>query len=192
MTIDWKLFKKFTLLFIGISVTSFLLAYFLKPNVNDFLNLADSNNKLGIVSNRTEKLIQYIVNNGFKVPFQIFLLSLIPIPLLYFLPVLLTAVVTGIVFYIPFMPELEGKLSLVNIVLGIIPHMFIEVFGFLIVTCGVYYVNKSIRSKLFKKSSSNLTFIESLKQLFFMYCCLALPALVMAAFIEAFITPLIS
>lgn len=104
--------------------------------------------------------MQYIINNGLKIPFQMFLLSLIPIPLLFFLLILLTATAIGIVLYIPFMSEITGELSLMNVLLGILPHMFIEVFGFLIVACGIYYVNKSIRDKLFKK---NLLIVYFLK-----------------------------
>lgn len=190
MVINWKLFKKFACLFIVIMGISFLIAYFFKPSVTDFLNLADSNKELGITSDRTTKFLQYFINNGIKVPFQMFLLALLPIPFVYFLPIVLTAILTGIVFYIPFMPGIEGKLSLINILLGLLPHLFIEIFGFLIVACGLYYVNKSVRSKLFHRKTVSISFFESMKQFFSMYCWIALPALVIAAFIEAFITPL--
>ena len=133
-----------------------------------------------------------MINNGLKVPFEMFLLSLIPIPFFYFIPMILTALVTGIVLYLPFMAELKGKLSTSTVLLSLLPHMMIEIFGFLIVACGVYYVNQSIRSKLFKKIPTNLTFVESIKQLFLKYCLIALPSFIVAAFIESFITPLIS
>lgn len=191
MTINWKLFKKFAIFFIVIMVISFFAAYFLKPSVTDFLNLADSDNNLGLSSDRTTAFVQYVINNGVKVPFQMFLLTFIPIPLVYFSPIILTAVLTGIVFYVPFMPGLEGKLNLIDIMLGTFPHMFIEIFGFLIVACGLYSVNKSIRSKLFRKKTSNLPFFESIKQLLLMYCLVALPTIIIAAFIEAFITPMV-
>lgn len=106
MTINWKLFKKFTLFFIVIMVISFFAAYFLKPSVTDFLNLADSDSNLGLSSDRTTAFVQYVINNGIKVPFQMFLLTFIPIPLVYFSPIILTAVLTGIVFYVPFMSGL--------------------------------------------------------------------------------------
>lgn len=72
MTIDWKLFKKITVLFIVICSTSFLISCIIKLNVNDFLSLADSNNKLGLPSSSQTKFVQYVINNGLRIPFQMF------------------------------------------------------------------------------------------------------------------------
>lgn len=192
LSINWALLKKFLMLFIFFIALSFFLSYLIKPNIHDFLNLADRHNKLEITSDSLTKFVQYSINNGLKVPFQMLLLSLIPLPFLYFFPVILTAIMTGIVLYIPFMSELAGKVSFSNILLGLLPHIIIEVFGFLIVACGAYYINQSIRSKLFKKIPIQMTFIASINHFLLTYCLVALPSFIIAAFIEAFITPLFS
>lgn len=192
MNINWKLFRKFVFGFIFIILTSFIVSYLVKPSLNDFLSLTDNIGDLGIPASRTAKFFQYFINNGIKVPFQMLILSFIPIPLLYFSPMFLTAIVTGIVLYIPFMAEAAGKMTLVDILAGLLPHMVIEFFGFLIIVSSVYYVNQAIRSQLFKKISSEFSITESLKELLKIYFLFALPCLVIAAAIEAYITPLIS
>lgn len=192
MLIDWKMFRRLSFIFIFIIIISFFISCIVHPSVSDFLNLADSKNNLGVTSSKTTKCIQYIVNNGLKVPLQMFLLSLIPIPFFYFMPMVLTAIATGVVLYLPFNNELKGKLSFSDILLGMLPHMIIEIFGFLIVASGVYCINRIIRSKLYKNTTANISLVEAIKKLAIMYFLIALPLIVIAAFIEAFVTPLLS
>lgn len=192
MIIDKRLLLKFSLGFFIIIVISFALCFVLQPSANDFLSFVGDRN-LGVVDidSKNQDFIRYLINNGFKVPFQMLYLAVIPIPLIYFFPMILTAAVTGVILYLPFTADLQGHLSLLDILIGIIPHMLIEVSGFLIVACGTYHLNRYIRSKLFKRISSDLKFSDCLLYLFKSYILIALPMFIVAAAIEAYITPLL-
>lgn len=185
------LIYRFALVTIGIILISFGMSLFIKPDILEFINWADS--KIS-ETNQTQigKFFQYVVNNGIKVPFQMLILSLIPIPFVYYLPVALTAIATGVVLYLPFTPQLQDKMSFYKVFLGIFPHASIELFSFFVILAVLYQFNKAIRSHLFKKVNSELGVIYTFKKIATVYCFIAFPLLVIAAFIEAFITPMIT
>lgn len=106
----------------------------------------------GVDKTQSGKFLKYVVNNGMKVPFQMLLLALIPIPFVYYLPVALTSVVTGVIFYFPFTPQLDGKISFSKVFLGVFPHATIELFSFIIILAVLYPLNQAIRSRIFQKS----------------------------------------
>ena len=185
------LIRRFALVTIGIILISFGISLFMKPDILEFINWADSKTS---ETNKTQigKFFQYVVNNGIKVPFQMLILSLIPIPFVYYLPVALTAVATGVVLYLPFTPQLQDKMSFFKVFLGVFPHATIELFSFFIVLAVLFEFNKAIRSHLFKKSNSKFGVVYAFKKIVTVYCFVAFPLLVVAAFIEAFITPMIT
>lgn len=188
---DYKtLISKFTLVTLGIMILSFGIALFMKPDIMGIINWADKKIS-GTSKTQIEKFLQYVINNGIKVPFQMFFLSLIPIPFAYYLPVALTAAATGVIFYLPFTPQLQDKMSFLKIFLGVIPHSIIEFFGFIVISAVLYQLNQAIRSRLFKKVYSEIGVIYGFKKVATTYCFVAFPLLVIAAFIEAFITPMI-
>ena len=82
-----KLFQKITKIFIiatSLLLLSFTLSIIFSPSFETFKNISNKvpsslDNAQGL-----NKLWQYILNNAIRVPFQMFIFSLIPIPFLYF------------------------------------------------------------------------------------------------------------
>ncbi len=186
-----SLILMFSLVTAGIIILSFGIALFLKPDLMEIMNWTD---RKGFTMNKTqsEKFLQYIINNGVKVPFQMFILAFIPIQLVYYLPVALTAAVTGIIFYLPLAPQLQDKMSFFNIFSGVFPHASIEFLSFCIISAVLCLLNTAIRGRLFNKVNSETGVVNALKKVTIAYCFVAFPMLVIAAFIEAFITPMIA
>ena len=70
----------FTIIIFLITLT---LAIIFSPSLETFKNMTNGQHGNISKTNGLIKLWQYIINNGFKVPFQMLILSLIPIPFLY-------------------------------------------------------------------------------------------------------------
>jgi uncharacterized membrane protein SpoIIM required for sporulation len=188
---DYKiLISKFTLITVGTIILGFGISLFIKPDIMSVIQWADKKIS-GTSKTQMEKFLQYVINNGIKVPFQMFILSLIPIPFAYYLPVALTAAATGVIFYLPFTPQLQDKMNFFSVFLGVLPHSIIEFFGFIVISAVLYQWNQAIRSHLFKKVNSEIGFISGFKKVVITYCFVAFPLLVVAGLIEAFITPMI-
>lgn len=180
------LISRFSLVTLGIMTLSFGIALFMKPDIMGIIYWADK--KITFTSKtQLDKFLNYVINNGIKVPFQMFILSLIPIPFAYYLPVVLTAAATGVIFYLPFTPQLQEKMNFLKVFINVIPHGIIEFFGFIVLSAVLYQLNQAIRSRLFKKVNSEIGVIYGFKKVVTTYCFVAFPLLVIAAFI----TPMI-
>ncbi len=111
-----------------------------------------------------ENVWEYILNNGFKVPFQMLILAIITIPFLYYLNVISTAIPPTIAlgFAINF-DIYKGTV----ITISSIPHFFVEILAFCFVASGLIKVNQSISRKFFnlfrKNKKENLSFKLSIK-----------------------------
>lgn len=103
-----KLATKFTMgMFILILVTM-IITYVINPNLENLLNGVSTNVPETSNSNQgLNQILSYVINNGVRVPFQMFILSLIPIGYLY----LTNAIITSILFngYL-----IRGFISLLN------------------------------------------------------------------------------
>lgn len=124
-----------------IIVITFVMAILFSPSMETFKSIAremptNSDKIIGL-----KKVWMYIVNNAFHVPFQMLLLSLIPIPFLYFLNLITTSIITGVVFgfAINVIPD-KGLLFVISSV----PHMIIEILAISFVASGLYPLNKAI------------------------------------------------
>lgn len=172
-----------------ILMIAFLITLLLHPDASNILNSADAK-KFGKQADSVDKFIQYVVNNGIKVPLQMFVFAFIPLPFLYFLPVAFTAALVGFTLYFPFSADLQGKLSFFEVMLGLLPHSLIEFAGFIIFSAVLYRLNILIRRNLFRRDVLKGQIGEQLKRCSIVYI-LSFSLLVIAAAIEAFITPLI-
>lgn len=185
-----KLIIRFSIVTLGIIIIAFVVSSLIQPDISKFINWAD-NKGIGTSKTQLEKFLQYVINNGVKVPLQMFILSLVPIPFIYYLPIALTAAVTGFIFYLPLAPDLQGKITIPEIFLGILPHTIIELLAFFVILAVLYRFNQAIRSKVFKKVHAEVDLVSAFKKVVKSYCLIAFPLLILAALIEAFITPYI-
>ncbi len=139
-----------------------------------------------------DKVWMYIVNNAFIVPLQMLFLALLPVPFLYFLNVISTSIITGIVFgfAIHVLPNFGWIL-----VLSSTPHAVIEILAFCFVASGLWSLNQSIVRKvsnfLKKEKKCGLSISESIYNLIRIYVFIALPLFIIAAFGETYLTDFI-
>lgn len=137
-----------------------------------------------------ENVWEYILNNGFKVPFQMLILAIITIPFLYYLNVISTAIPPTIAlgFAINF-DIYKGTV----ITISSIPHFFVEILAFCFVASGLIKVNQSISRKFFnlfrKNKKENLSFKLSIKIIENIF--IALPLFIIAAFFENYLSKFI-
>ena len=82
-----------------------------------------------------EKVWKYIVNNGFRVPLQMFILGLLPIPYLYLINLVVTIIMPGIL--LGFLLSFDLHKGLIGSI-AFIPHYTFEIMGFCILASAVY------------------------------------------------------
>ncbi|MBA8778799.1 stage II sporulation protein M [Staphylococcus schleiferi subsp. coagulans] len=192
---DQNYFKRSIKIFI-IAVSFFLLSFALSimfsPSLETFKHISNQvpsslDNAQGL-----DKLWNYILNNAIQVPFQMLILSLIPIPFLYFLNMISTTVITGIVF--GFAIHFDFNKGIIMIVSSI-PHSIIEILAMCFVISGLYKTNQTIIRKisnLFRKSKKqNFSFKLALSNLLKIYLLIALPLYILAAILETYFTDFI-
>ncbi|PTI07742.1 stage II sporulation protein M [Staphylococcus warneri] len=183
---------KFLVTILIIFLVTFILAIIFSPSTETIKNLSK-----GIPSNVAnavglEKVWEYILNNGFKVPFQMLILAIIPIPFLYYLNIISTAIPPAIALGFVINYDIY-KGTMVTI--SSIPHFFVKILAFCFVASGLVKVNQSIIRKitnLFRKNKKeNLSLKLSIINLLKIYVFIALPLFVIAAFFENYLSKFI-
>lgn len=169
-----------------------MITYFVNPDFKVVLGEinAKSSNEISD-SSGLEKVWFYIVNNGFKVPLQMFILALIPIQFLYSLNIISTAAIPGVLFGI-ILQENAGKG--IELIIATIPHYIFEIFALCLFAAILFELNKVIRVKirsLFKRTINKQSLIKKFSETVFTYAALVLPIIIMAAFLETFIADLL-
>ncbi|VED32918.1 membrane protein [Staphylococcus warneri] len=183
---------KFLVTILIIFLVTFILAIIFSPSTETIKNLSK-----GIPSNVAnavglEKVWEYILNNGFKVPFQMLILAIIPIPFLYYLNIISTAIPPAIALGFVINYDIY-KGTMVTI--SSIPHFFVEILAFCFVASGLVKVNQAIIRKitnLFRKNKKeNLSLKLSIINLLKIYVFIALSLFVIAAFFENYLSKFI-
>lgn len=160
-----------------------------QPDLHSFIGMLEDKG-MGEAQAPWRKFLGYVTNNGMKVPAQMTLFSLIPLPFVYFLPVAFTAVLGGFILYVPFAPELADKLQLSQVLVGIFPHALLELGGFCLLLPALVQLNRWVRSKLWRRLRVPATFLQVVTRVLGAFV-VAFVVLTAAAAIEAFITPLL-
>src|SRR5690625_3425050 len=125
------LFKKSIIFFIiavFITIISTVITYIINPDLKSIMDGLENNSPNQIKETTgINKVWQYIVNNGFIVPFQMFILSLIPIQFLYFLNIIMTVFLPGVLYGIALQESFGKGFSLI---VSSVPHYVFEIFAF--------------------------------------------------------------
>lgn len=141
-----------------------------------------------------------LFKNNIMVTLQILLLALIPIPFVYTLSILVNGIMIGGIFYIYQAIQVahgEGDALYLIILKDFLPHAVIELLGFVIATAIAYRINQwLIRNiiNLFRKQNkryTRYTFTQLVRYTVVSFVLIILPFIIIAALIEAYITPLI-
>ncbi|AJP25802.1 stage II sporulation protein M [Staphylococcus epidermidis] len=183
---------KIFMIAIIIFLIAFVLSIIFSPSLETFKNTSNGISSKLSEAHGMNKVWLYILNNAIKVPFQMFVFSLIPIPFLYFLNIISTNVITGIVF--AFAIHLNFNKGII-MVMSSIPHSVVETIAMCFVLSGLYKLNQSILRKvgnMFRKTKKKeISFKRALIDLFKVYLFIALPLYILAAFLETYFTSFI-
>ena len=179
---------KIFLFSLSIMILTIVITYSIDMNVEAMIKGIDNDISSSVKqSSGLGAVIIYIVNNGFIVPLQMFLLSLIPIQFLYFFNLIYSSVLPGIVIGI--LLKIDFYKAIANII-SVFPHTTLEILGFCIFASVLFQLNKSIRSKireLFKKNGERTSIIKSLHNTIKIYIFVVIPVIVLAAICEEYL-----
>ena len=128
-----RLCKIFVVATICLVITT-IFCYFVHPSFNELKNMGNASEEIGNTKG-LEKVWKYIVNNGFRVPLQMFILGLLPIPYLYLINLVVTIIMPGIL--LGFLLSFDLHKGLIGSI-AFIPHYTFEIMGFCILASAVY------------------------------------------------------
>lgn len=190
-TVDLDIIKRAVKIFIVATICliiTTIFCYFVHPSFNELKNMGNASEKIGNTKG-LEKVWKYIVNNGFRVPLQMFILALLPIPYLYLMNLVVTIIMPGIM--LGFFLSLDTHKGLIGSI-AFIPHYTFEVIGLCILTSALYMLNKAITRRftnLFRKSKKeNYAIKDNLINVIKFYVIIALPLIIIAAFLETYVS----
>ena len=96
---------------------------------------------------KDSKSLKYIVNNGFRVPLQMFILALLPIPYLYLINLVVTIIMPGIL--LGFLLSFDLHKGLIGCI-AFIPHYTFEIMGLLYFNKCAVYAKQSHHTSLYQ------------------------------------------
>ncbi|MGF9958228.1 stage II sporulation protein M [Bacillus mycoides] len=182
----------FFILAIALTVIATIITFIINPDFKEIMK-GVGNRLPDQVKESTgiEKVWSYIVNNGFIVPLQMFILALIPIQFLYAINIILTVSLPGILFGIGLQADFQKGFG---IIISSIPHYLFEIFAFCLFAAILFELNKFIRIKLknlFKKDKERVSLNKKILEVIKIYVVLTLPIIIIAAFLETYIADII-
>lgn len=183
---------KFLIFAVAITIIATVITYIINPNLGE-TNEGLGNNLPDQVkeSEGLKKVWSFIVNNGFMVPLQMFILALIPIQFLYLLNIISTVALPGILFGIALQASFKKGLG---IIISATPHYVFEVFAFCLFAAVLFKLNQIVRGKIksiFKKDKTGTSLVKNILRTIKIYVVLILPIIVIAAFLETYIADII-
>lgn len=182
--INFKILKKMVVLFFVVVVISFLSIVALQPDLNAlFGSMAQ---KYDVDASNSQMFWVYVINNGFRMPLIMMALALLPIPFIYLLPFIGTSIMSGIVFATPMISSMDY--SWTELLLDIPLNVFPETVGILILVTTASVLNRSVRSRVYRKGVDTTTTVkQALQNSFKVWLAYVLPLMIVAAILEAFI-----
>lgn len=177
---------------VAITIIATVITYIINPDIKEITE--GIGNKLPDQVKESEgikKVWSFVVNNGFMVPLQMFILALIPIQFLYLLNIISTVTLPGILFGIALQ---VNSIKGLGIIIATIPHYIFEVFAFCLFAAVLFELNQVVRVKIrnvFKAEEVGTSLIKKVLETIKIYAILILPLIIMAAFSETYIADII-
>ncbi len=176
----------------ALTIIATFITYLINPDVNEVLEgIGNRSSEPLNNSSGLHKVWAFIVNNGFAVPLQMFILALIPIQFLYVLNIMTTAFLPGILFGVALRIDFGKGFGMI---ISSIPHYIFEIFAFCMLAAILFELNRAVRikvKKLFKKSEEDVAFSHQLLKTVSIYASFVLPIIILAAFLETYIADII-
>lgn len=159
----------------------------------DFIKIFESigDNEQLIQLNGIQKVEAFILNNGFKVPLQMLILSIIPVQFLYLLNIIIPSAIIGIAFGI--ILEVDAVKGM-QVLVSSMPYYIVEVFAFCLFAAILYELNQFIRIKIkniFKKNKVKISFKNRSLEAVKIYVLFILPMMIIAAFLETYLAEIL-
>src|SRR5690625_1302899 len=120
-----------------------------------------------------------------------FILSLITIQFLYFLSIIITVCLPGVLYGISLQESFGKGISLI---ISSVRHYLFKIFDFFLFAAILVKFNKVVKEKIkkiFKKNKSKQYFIKNLLDVVNTYVIFVLPIIIIAAFLETYIADII-
>lgn len=186
-TYEWL--KRLVVL-VGIMMVAGLVTYLINPNIQELIGSVEPAVSRSIdKTTQWNQFVAYITHNGFSVPIQMFAFALIPVPLLYWLQPMATALLPGVLFGIILRYSFDTGVVLV---LSALPHTLLELLAYSTLLVVLANLNHWVRSKVFKRTGNKETFVYVLKSVIFAYMVFVVPLIICAAFFETYVADWIS
>jgi uncharacterized membrane protein SpoIIM required for sporulation len=176
----------------AITIIATIITYIINPDLKEVMGGVE--NRLpdqAKESTGIDKVWSYVVNNGFRVPLQMFILALIPIQFLYVINIILTVSLPGVAFGLALQVNFRKGF---DIIISSIPHFIFEVFALCLLAAVLFELNQVVRVKirnLFKKDKEGISFIKKFLETIRTYAIFVLPIIIAAAFLETYIADII-
>ncbi|WP_240377150.1 stage II sporulation protein M [Bacillus piscicola] len=188
----WK--RSITIFIVALSITilATIITYIINPDLQEVMDTV-GNNRAEPLKDATgiKKVWLYVVNNGFLVPLQMFILAFIPIQFLYLINVIATVSLPGVLFGVVLQSDSNQG---VELIISAIPHFVVEIFAFCLLAAALFELNRVVRSKIrhiFKRDKGGISLIQKMLETVKIYVVVIVPLIVVAAFLETYIADLI-
>jgi uncharacterized membrane protein SpoIIM required for sporulation len=176
----------------AITIIATMITYIINPDLKEVMRgLENSLPDQTKESTGIDKARSFVVNNGFTVPLQMFILALIPIQFLYVINIILTASLPGVAFGLALQVNFRKGF---DIIISSIPHFIFEVFALCLLAAVLFELNQVVRVKirnLFKNDKEEISFIKKFLETIRTYAIFVLPIIIAAAFLETYIADII-
>jgi len=195
--VDRRMFTRAVQFFVfaaAITIVATIVTYIINPDLKTAVEgLKKSTSSEIHPATGLDKIWSYFRHNGLAVPFQMFILALIPIPFLYLLNVVSTSALLGVAFGIALQVDLDQG---VKLILSSIPHSIVEIFAYTVLAAALFELNRAWRmkiKKLFKKDSvqEQQSLVQGILKTVKIYVVFVIPLIVVAAFLETYLADLI-
>jgi len=176
----------------AITIIATIITYIINPDLKEVMGGLENRLPDQVKeSTGIDKVWSYVVNNGFTVPLQMFILALIPIQFLYVINIISTVSLPGVAFGLVLQVNFRKGF---DIIISSIPHFIFEVFALCLLAAVLFELNQVVRVKirnLFKKDKEGISFIKKLLETIRTYAIFVLPTIIAAAFLETYIADII-
>ena len=175
-----------------ITILATLLTYMINPELKNILDMVENKSPDQLKeATGIKEVWAYVVNNGFAVPFQMFILAFIPIQFLYLLNIISTSVLPGILFGVVLrMDSTKGF----EIIISAMAYYVVEIFALCLFAAILFELNQVVRmtiKNIFKRHKNRILFFGKLLNTIKVYVTLFLPLIILAAFLETYISDMI-
>lgn len=183
---------KFLIFGAALTIIATIITYLINPDLEGIMRgVEDKPSNQAIELTGLGKVWSYISNNGFAVPFQMFIFSLIPVQFLYVINIVTTVTLPGVLFGVVLQQNVDKGFG---IIISSIPHYVFEIFAFCLLAAILFELNQVIRVKIrniFKKDKVRISFIKKFLETVKIYITFVLPLIAVAAFLETYVADII-